>query len=210
MVKKEEDKNEIKKRIEVCFKKCADGRNQLRSSVIKAMDAGFTKEEVLAIANEMNKLGLKDEAALCSITAIGQALSYKKGTKKVKTPTLGSNEKEKVKNKLKQGFKNCAIARRHLRKCVVNVLNTGLSKEELLGLTDDVVGGLGKNEVSVCAIVAVDEVLKYEEIDKLKKIVKIYAPYMEFNEWKAEEFTTFILYIKEEFKLILRLKLSNL
>ncbi|UCC20125.1 MAG: hypothetical protein JSV62_02250 [Promethearchaeota archaeon] len=182
MVKKELNKNELKKRLEVCFKKCADGRNQLRNSVIKAMDTGFKKEEVLAIASEMTKLGLKDEATLCSITAIGQALSYRGETKKIKSDSIISDEKEKVKNRLIQGFKKCGITRRQLRKCVVNALNAGLSKEELLGLTDDIVGGLGKNEVSVCAIVAIDEILKYEEIDKLKKMVKLFAPYMEFNE----------------------------
>ena len=61
-------------------------------------------------------------------------------------------------------------------------MKTGLAKEEVLAITDDIVGGFGKNQVSVCAIVAVDEVLKYEEINKLKKMVKMYAPYMEFPE----------------------------
>ena len=61
-------------------------------------------------------------------------------------------------------------------------MDAGLTKEELLGITDDIVGSFGTDQVSVCAIIAVDEVLKYEEIDKLKKMVKKYAPYMGFSE----------------------------
>ena len=175
-------KEEIKNKLEVCFKKCALSRNQLRKCVNNAMDAGFTKAEVLMIADEMAASGLKDEATLCSITAIGQALQYEEKQKKSSSIKLTENEKEVIKNKLKQCFKKCGLARRQLRKYIVNALNAGLAKEEILAITDDLVGGLGKDQVSVCAIVAVDEVLKHEEIDKLKKMVKMYAPYMEFPE----------------------------
>ena len=137
---------------------------------------------MLAIADEMANSGLKYEASLCAITAIGQALSYEGKHKKVKPASLKPSEKEKINDKLKQSFKKCGLARRQLRKCVINALKTGLTKEELLAITDDLVGGFGKDQVSACAIVAVDEVLKYEEIDKLKKMVKMYAPYMEFTE----------------------------
>ena len=118
---------------------------------------------------------------MCAITAIGQALQYEEGKKKAKTASLTPQEKDKINSKLIQSFKKCGLARKQLRKCVVNALKAGLTKEELLAITDDLVGGFGKDQVSVCAIVAVDEVLKYEEIDKLKKIVKMYAPYMEFT-----------------------------
>jgi hypothetical protein len=175
-------KQEIKKNLIECFEKCALSRNQLRKHVNIAMDAGFTKAEVLMIADEMATSGLKDEATLCSITAIGQALKYEIEHKKVKKVSLTDKEKEEIKNRLKQCFKKCGLARRQLRKCIVNGLKTGLKKEEILAITDDLVGGLGKDQVSVCAIIAVDEVLKYEEIDKLKKLVKMYAPYMEFPE----------------------------
>jgi len=181
MAEKEIDKKELKNKLEVYFKKCAMGRNQLRKCVNNAMDAGFTKEEVLTIADEMTVDGLQEEASLCAITAIGQALSYEEGHKKVKPLSLTPEEKEKISAKLKQCFKKCGFARKQLRKCVVKALNSGLTKEELLAITDDLVGGFGKDQVSVCAIVAVDEVLKYEEIEKLKKMVKMYAPYMQFN-----------------------------
>jgi len=182
MTKKEINKNEIKNKLEICFKKCATERNQLRKCVNNAMNKGFTREDVLAIADEMTAGGLKNEASLCAVTAIGEALHYEEASKKVKPASFTPQEKEKIHNKLMQCFKKCGLARRQLRKCVVNALDAGLTKEEVLAITDDLVGGLGKNEVSVCAIVAVDEALKYEEIDKLKKTIKIYAPYMEFNE----------------------------
>ena len=182
MAKKEINKTEIKNKIEVCFKKCATGRNQLRKCVNNAMEKGVSREEILSITNELSIGDMKDEASLCSVTAIGQALRFEEEHKKAKSSSLSSEGKEDLKNKLRQCFKKCGLARRQLRKCVINALNAGLTKEDVLAITDDLVGGLGKNEVSVCAIVAVDQVLRYEEIDKLKKTIKMYAPYMEFNE----------------------------
>jgi len=173
-------KEEIKNKLEICLKKCALSSNQLRKCVNNAMHIGLTKAELLMIADEMANSDLKEEASLCSITAIGQALKYEAVYKKAKTVSLTDQEKDKIKNKLKQCFKKCGLARKQLRKYILNALKSGLKKEELLAITDDLVGGFGKDQVSVCAIVAVDEVLKYEEIDKLKKMIKIYAPYMEF------------------------------
>ena len=85
-----------------------------------------------------------------------------------------------MKNKLKQCFKKCGRARRQLRKYVINALNAGLTREEVLAITDDIVGGFGKDEVSVCAIIAVEQVLIHNETEKLKNMLKMYAPYMEF------------------------------
>ena len=176
------NKKEIENKLEKCLKECAVERIRLRKCVVNAMDAGLTKQNILAIADEMATGALKDEISLCNVTAIGQALRYKKKPKKIKPIKLSDSEKEKIKNKIKECFKKCGLTRRQLRKCIVNALKLGLSKEEVLGITDDIVGGFGKEQVSVCAIVAVDEVLKYEEVNKLKKIVKMYAPYMEFPE----------------------------
>lgn len=176
------NKKEIENKLEKCFKRCATGRAQLRKCVVNAMDAGLTKQDILAIADEMGTGSLKDEVSLCAVTALGQALRYEKKLKKIKPIQLSDNAKEEIKNRIKRCFKKCGLARRQLRKCVVNALKAGLTKEELLGITDDIVGSFGTDQVSVCAIIAVDEVLKYEEIDKLKKMVKKYAPYMEFSE----------------------------
>ena len=65
--------------------------------------------------------------------------------------------------KLGECFKKCALERIRLRKCIINAIDAGLTKEEVLAITDDIVGGFGQNEISVCAIVAVDQVLRYEE-----------------------------------------------
>ena len=176
------NKKEIENKLEKCLKNCAVGRTHLRKCVANAMDAGLTKQDILAVADEMAAGSLKDEVSLCAVTAMGQALRYEKKSKKIKPIKLSDSKKEEIKNKIKECFKKCGLTRRQLRKCVVNALKAGLTKEELLGITDDIVGGFGKDQVSVCAIIAVDEVLKYEEIDKLKKMVKKYAPYMEFSE----------------------------
>ena len=177
------NKKEIENKLEKCLKECAIGRTHLRKCVADTMKQGITKKDILAIADEMAANGgLKDEVSLCAVTAIGQALRYEKNHKKIKPIKLSDSTKEELKNKIKRCFKKCGLKRRQLRKCVVNALKVGLTKEEVLATTDDIVGGFGKNQVSVCAIIAVDEVLKYEEINKLKKMVKMYAPYMEFPE----------------------------
>ncbi|UCC20126.1 MAG: hypothetical protein JSV62_02255 [Promethearchaeota archaeon] len=164
------EKKEIREKLMECFRKCATGRRELRKCVVETMNAGLTKQDVLDISDELADESLQDEAPLCSITAIGQALRSEEEQKKEKKTELSKEKKEELKKILIQGFKKCGIARKQLRKCVVNALNAGLSKEELLGLTDDIVGGLGKNEVSVCAIVAVDQVLRYEESYRAKPI----------------------------------------
>ena len=57
-----------------------------------------------------------------------------------------------------------------MRKCVANALNAGLSKEEILAFTDEIVGGVGKDDVSLCGIIAADQVLRYEESVRAKPI----------------------------------------
>jgi len=174
------NKKNIRDGLKECFKKCASGRTQLRNCVIDIMDAGLTMQDVLDVADEMATGEWKDEAYLCAVTAIGQALRYEEKHKKTRQVSMEEETKERMKNKLKQCFKKCGHARRQLRKRVVNALKAGLTREEILAITDDIVGGFGKDEVSVCAIIAVEQVLIHNATKKLKKIVKMYAPYMEF------------------------------
>ena len=174
------DKKEIRNRLKECFKKCASGRTQLRNCVIDIMDAGLTKQDVLDVADELATGKWKDEAYLCAVTAIGQALRYEEKHKRTRPISIRKETKDRIKNKLKQCFKKCGHARRQLRKRVVNALNAGLTREEVLAITDDIVGGFGKDEVSVCAIIAVEQVLIHNETEKLKNMIKMYAPYMEF------------------------------
>jgi len=176
-------KKEIESKLEKCLKACAIGRIRLRKCVAEGMERGLLRKDILDIAHEMASTSdLKDEVSLCAVTAIGQALRYEKELKNSKPKKLLDHEREEIKNKIKGCFKKCGLSRRQLRKCVGNALKMGLTKDEVLALTDDIVGGFGKDQVSVCAIIAVDEVLKHEEIDKLKKMVKMYAPFMEFPE----------------------------
>lgn len=78
------DKKEIRKRLKEYFKKCASGRTQLRNCVIDIMNAGLTKQDVLDGADEMATGKWKDEAYLCAVTAIGQALRYEEKHKKTR------------------------------------------------------------------------------------------------------------------------------
>lgn len=160
------DKKDIRNRLKECFRRCASGRKQLRNCVIDIMDAGLTKQDVLDVTDEMATGKWKDEAYLCAVTAIGQALRYEEKHKKTRPVSIEGEVKELMKNKLKQCFKKCGYARRQLRKRVINALNVGLTREEILAITDDIVGGFGKDKVSVCAIIAVEQVLKESEIEK--------------------------------------------
>ena len=163
-------RKEIRDKLKEGFLKCAHGRRQLRKCVVNVMNAGLTKQDVLELSDELADGSLQDEAPLCSITAIGQALRFEEEHKKARSIQLTAEKKEELKNELKQCFKKCGLTRKQLRKCVINALDAGLTKEELLALTDDIVGGLGKSEVSVCAVVAVDQVLRYEESIRAKPI----------------------------------------
>ena len=162
--------SKIKNKLKECFKKCALGRVQLRKCVVNAMNAGLTKENVLAIVNKMATGALFDEASLCSIVAIGQALRYEEEHEKTKPTLMTDDERKEIENKLRGCFKKCGLARRQLRKCIVNALDAGLAKEEVLAISDDIVGGFGKDEVSLCAIIAVSEALIYEESLRAKPI----------------------------------------
>ena len=179
-------KKEIRKQLIVCFRKCASERKRLRDCVIEIMDAGLTKSDVIEVADDMAKGDFKKEAHLCAVTAIGQAIRYEEKHKKSKKDKIDNESKNFFKNKLKKCFQKCGITRLELRKCVLNALNSGITREEVLAITDDIVGNFGKNEVSVCAIVAVEEVLMHKEIDRLKNIIKSYAPYMQFPSEKVE------------------------
>ena len=173
------NKNEIRNNLNRCFKKCATGRVQLRNCVVDIMDAGLTKQDVLDVADEMATGKLRDEVYLCAVTVIGQALRYEE--KNQKNVADKTNEKL-IKDRLKKCFKECGSARIKLRKCVSSALNEGISKKEVLAITDDIVGDFGKDQVSVCAIVAVEQVLVHDETKKLKNMIKGYAPYMQFQD----------------------------
>jgi len=162
--------SDIKNKLKECFKKCAIGRAQLRKCVNNAMDAGLTKEKVLTIVNKMSTGSLYDEASLCAIVAIGQTLKRKEYHEKSKLISISTKQRKEIENKLRNCFKKCGFARTQLRKCIVNALDAGLTKEEVLAISDNIVGGFGKDEVSLCAIIAVNQVLSYEESARAKPL----------------------------------------
>lgn len=155
--------SDIKNKLKECFKRCSRGRMQLRKCVVNAMDAGLSKENILNISKDLTTGYLHDEASLCAIVAIGQALRYEEKHGKLEPILIPDKERGKIEKGLRGCFKKCSLAKRQLRKCIVNALNAGLTKEEVLAISDDIVGGFGKDEVSLCAIIAVSEALIYEE-----------------------------------------------
>lgn len=168
-MKKEKIRNGLKE----CFRKCAFGRKQLRKCVADAMNAGLTKEEVLAITDKRRDSGVRQyETSLCAIVVASQMFRYEKEHKHVraKSVSLADDEKEKIMNKLRDCFRKCVLAKSQLKKCVADALDVGLTKDEVLAITDDVVGGLGEEQVSLCAIVAIDHALRYEESSRKKPI----------------------------------------
>lgn len=165
--------SEIQNKLRECFKKCAFGRAQLRKCIVNAMNAGLTKDDVLSITDgKDNRFEPYPEASLCTIIAIGQVLRYEKKRKQTRTKakSLTDKKKEEIKKTLEDSFKKCVLAKYQLRKCVSNAMDIGLSKEEVLAITDDIVGGLGENQISLCAIVAIDHALSYEENIRAKPI----------------------------------------
>ena len=163
-------KEEIKIKLEDCFIKCGLGRIQLRKCVNKAMDIGLSKDDILTISKEIPKGVTQEEASLCSIIAVSQIIHYQKKHPTKKSIKLKEKEKNDVSEKLRICFKKCALAKKQLRKCVSNALDAGLTKEEVLAFTDEIVGGLGESQVSLCAIVAIQQALQYEESERKKYI----------------------------------------
>jgi len=162
--------SEIKNRLKECFKKCALGRIQLRKCIVNAMSAGLTKDNVLTLVDKMVTGNMHDESSLCAIIAIGQVLRYKEKHENNISFLITDNKREEIETKLKGCFKKCILAKRQLGKCIINALDAGLSKEEILAISDDIVGGLAKREVSLCAIIAVNQLLLYEESSRAKPI----------------------------------------
>jgi len=162
--------NEIRNKLKDCFQKCALGRIQLRKCVVNAMDAGLARENVLDVVNDLTTGSLHDEMSLCAIVAIGQALKYEEKHEKSQQIFIADEKKDVIENKLKVCFKKCSLAKKQLGNCIVNALDAGLTKEEVLALSDDIVGGFGKEEVSLCAIIAVNQVLMFEESARAKPI----------------------------------------
>jgi len=162
--------SEVTNKLKECFKKCAAGRQQLRVCVSNSMDTGLSKEEILAIINEMDAGVGQDEVSLCSIVAIGQAMRYEEKHGKGGTVASSDVGKKSAKIKFQGCLRKCGSARGQLRKCVADALDAGLSKEEILAFTDEIVGGVGKDDISLCGIIATDQVLRYEENLRKKPI----------------------------------------
>ena len=59
-------------------------------------------------------------------------------------------EKEEIKKKLKGCFLKCAGGRVQLRKCVINAMNAGLTKQDILDISDELADGSWQDEAPLC------------------------------------------------------------
>lgn len=155
--------NEIKNKLKECFNKCAYARLQIRKCVVKAINAGLTKEIVLTIINRISSGTINDEATLCAIVAIGEVFRYGEKHRNLKAVLIKDKEREKIEYMLKSCFQKCGLARNNLINCIEYALDEGLTKEEVITLSDDISGGFGKDGATLCAIIAINQVLLYEK-----------------------------------------------
>ena len=162
--------NEIKIKLKECFKRCAAGRKHLRRCVVRSMDGGLSKGEILKFIMEMGDSVDQNEVSLCYMVAMGQTMRYKVKNAGKKQILLSEDEIKVLKNTLHGCLKKCGLARKQLRNCITCALDAGLSAEEILIFTDEIVGGVGRDDVSLCGIIAVDQVLRYEKNLRRKPI----------------------------------------
>lgn len=158
-------KEEIKDNLKECFRKCTLGREQLKTCVVNAMNAGLTQEEVLTITNKGGTGVREYEASLCAIVAASELLRYEKEHRYTKTTSVSftDDDKEELTKRLRDCFKKCVIATSQIRKCIGNAMDLGLTHDEVLAITDDIVGRLGKGQISISGIVASTYALSFEE-----------------------------------------------
>ena len=82
------EKKEIIRKLRECFEKCALGRVQLKKCVNNAMNAGLSKQDIIGISNELANGALKEEAPLCAIAAIGEALRFEEPIHLLESPRI--------------------------------------------------------------------------------------------------------------------------
>ena len=94
--------SKMKSKLKECFAKCAQGRQELRVCVSNSMDAGLSKEEILAIINKRITGVSEDDSSLCSVVAIGQMMRYEDKHVINKSLKLSNEEKKESKIKLEE------------------------------------------------------------------------------------------------------------
>lgn len=67
-------------------------------------------------------------------------------------------KESEIKKKFEKCFQNCIEARKQLRMCVVNALDAGMTREEILIIADKFTG----RDISICSIIMLDEILRHK------------------------------------------------
>lgn len=66
-------------------------------------------------------------------------------------------------------FQNCVRARERLRRCVVNALDAGMTRDEIMIIADKHAAG----DLSICSIIMLDEILRYERSARKEHIAVV-------------------------------------
>ena len=155
--------NELKEILKQCFKKCYLARKQLGNCVNNSIKDGSTKEEIISIAINLSSKDIDNESYLCAVVAIFQALKYKGKIGKIKKIKKNEYNRNKIEKDLKNCFKKCNTARDLLNENINLALSSGFTKEEILNISDNLVGGFEKKGTSICGIIAINQIIKFEE-----------------------------------------------
>ena len=151
------------------LRKCALGRRELRGSVRLAMDAGLSKEDIIGIIREAGRKNYTD-ASLCSIIATGEAMRYEVTHPDGRSAQASLPERTIREFEFRESMQRCVDARDDLRASVIRILDTGLTKERVLSLIDEIVGGLARDDFSLCGILAAEQILSHEETRRREPI----------------------------------------
>ena len=80
-------------------------------------------------------------------------------------------DKKEMRKRLKECFKKCASGRTQLRNCVIEIMDLGLTKQDVIDVADEMATGKWKDEAYLCAVTAIGQAFRYEE--KHKKIDQV-------------------------------------
>ena len=162
MTTSSDSQTEAKDALLQCLRKCAEGRERLRTCMLSAMDAGLSKTDALAIIDEAGDKNSPD-TSLCLTVAAGEVIRYAEAHSGERPPGVPESEKMARAQTVRNCLDTCMGAKNDLHDCVVRALDTGLSKEAILFLVDEIIHGVARDNLSLCGIVAVSHVLNVQE-----------------------------------------------
>ena len=162
--------NEIKNILKICFNKCNKSREKLRNCVIKSLRKGFKREEIISKVIDLACKHYDNESYLCVVVAIFETFKYSDENVKKINSLINKNERNKIDKDLIKCFKKCNESRKELNENINFALKSGFTNEEILNISNSLFDGFLKKEESICEIIAINQIIKFEENEiKIKK-----------------------------------------